>query len=83
MTIGQLDHNLRRFYAEARTQKGEQYSKSTLLGFRHGIERYLNSPPYNKGLQLASDSRFVRSNQMLDAQLINLRKRKRDPQTCN
>ena len=72
--IGQLDHNLRRLYAEARTQKGQQYSKSTLLGFRHGIERYLNSPPYNKGLQLASDSRFVRSNQMLDAQLINLKR---------
>jgi len=76
MTIGQLDLNvhLRRFYAEARTQKGEQYSKSTLLGFRHGIEKYLNSPPYNIGLQLASDSRFVRSNQMLDTQLINLKR---------
>ena len=73
MTIGQLDHNLRQFYAEARTQKGEPYSKSTLLGFRHGIERYLNSPPYNKGLQLASDPRFLRSNQMLDTQLVNLK----------
>lgn len=74
MTIGQLDHNLRRFYAEARTQKGEPYSKSTLLGFRHGIERYLNSPPHSRGLQLASDPRFLRSNQMLDAQLINLKR---------
>ena len=72
MTTGQLDQNLRRFYAEARTQKGEPYSKSTLLGFRHAIERYLNAPPYNKGLQVASDPRFMRSNQMLDAQLINL-----------
>ena len=74
MTTGQLDQNLRRFYAEARTQKGEPYSKSTLLGFTHAIERYLNAPPYNKGLQLASDPRFMRSNQMLDAQLINLRR---------
>lgn len=74
MTIGQLDHNLRRFYAEARTQKGEPYSKSTLLGFRHGIERYLNSPPHSRGLQLASDPRFLRSNRMLDAQLINLKR---------
>ena len=70
----QLDQNLRQFYAEARTQKGEPYNKSTLLGFRHAIERYLNAPPYNKGLQLASDPRFMRSNQMLDAQLINLRR---------
>lgn len=44
MTIGQLDHNLCRFYAEARTKKGEQYSKSTLLGFHHSVERYLNAP---------------------------------------
>jgi len=72
--IGQLDHNLRRFYAEGRTQKGELYSKSTLLGFKHGIERYLNSSPYSKELQLASDPRFLRSNQMLDAQLINLKR---------
>ncbi|XP_022806526.1 uncharacterized protein LOC111343613 [Stylophora pistillata] len=74
MTIGQLDHNLRRFNAEARTQKGEPYSKSTLLGFRHGTERYLNSPAYNKGPQLASDPRFVRSNQVLGAQLVNLKR---------
>ena len=74
MTTGQLDQNLRRFYAEARTQKGEPYSKSTVLGFWHAIERYLNAPPYNKGLQLASDPRFMWSNQMLDAQLINLRR---------
>ena len=74
MTKGQLDQNLRRFYAEARTQKGEPYSKSTLLGFRHGIERYLNAPPHSKGLQLASDPTFFRSNEMLDAQLVNLRR---------
>ena len=59
---------------EAGTQKEKPDRKSTLLGFRHGIERYLNSPPYNKGLQLASDLRFLRSNQLLDAQLINLKR---------
>ena len=41
MKIGQLDQNPRIFYAEARTKKDEDYSKSTLLGFRHSIERYL------------------------------------------
>ena len=73
MTFGQLDHNLRRYlYVEARTQKGEPYSESTLLGFRHGIERYLNSPPYNKGLQLVSYPRFLGSTKMLDAQLVRV-----------
>ena len=38
MTIGQLDANLRRFYAEARKKDGETYGKKTLLGFRHGIK---------------------------------------------
>ena len=54
MTKGQLDQNLRRFYAEARTQKGEPYSKSTLLGFRHRIERHLNPTPHSNGLQLVT-----------------------------
>ena len=47
MKIDQLDQNLRRFYAEARTKKGEDYSRSTSLGFRHSIERYLNAPPFS------------------------------------
>ena len=74
MKIGQLDQNLRRFYAEARTKKGEDYSKSTLLGFRHSIERFLNAPPFSRGLQISTDPRFARSNLMLDAQIKNLKR---------
>ena len=74
MKIGQLDQNLRRFYAEARTKKGEDYSKSTLLGFRHSIERYLNAPPLNRGLKISTDPRFSRSNLMLDAQIKSLKR---------
>ncbi|KAL9958211.1 hypothetical protein ACROYT_G035192 [Oculina patagonica] len=74
MTMGQLDENLRRFYAEARTKKGEEYSKSTLLGFRHSVERFLNAPPNNRGLQISTDPRFARSNLMLDAQIKNLKR---------
>ena len=37
MSFGQLDTNLRRFYAEARNKSEAAYSKSTLLGFRHGM----------------------------------------------
>ena len=74
MKIGQLDQNLRRFYAEARTKKGEDYSRSTSLGFRHSIERYLNAPPFSWGLQTWTDPRFARSNFMLDAQVQNLKR---------
>ncbi|KAL9964791.1 hypothetical protein ACROYT_G028476 [Oculina patagonica] len=63
MSVGQLDTNLRRFYAEARNKPGDVYSKSTLLGFRNGIERYLNAPPLNKGLKLTSDPRRGREGQ--------------------
>ena len=74
MTIGQLDVHLRRFYAEARKKKGETYCKKTLLGFRHGIERYLNQPKFSRNLKMSTDPRFSRSNEMLDAQLVRLKK---------
>ena len=74
MTLGQLDANLRRFYAEARKTNGEMYGKNTLLGFRHAIERYLNQPPLNRSLKLSTDSRFKRSNEMLNAQLIQMKR---------
>lgn len=78
MTLGQLDANLRRFYPEARKTTGEMYSKKTLLGFRHAIERYMNQPPFNSGLKLSSDPRFNRSNQMLDAQLVQMKRQNKD-----
>ena len=96
MTLGQLDTNLRRFYAEATNKSGEVYSNSirfdsilftlittkykyctehsTLLGFRQSVERFLNAPPLNKGLKLSSDPRFKSSNEMLNAQVVNLKR---------
>ena len=74
MTNGQLDANLWRFYAEARKKDGEAYGKKTLLGFRHGIEKYLNKPKLSRNLKMSTDPRFTRSNQMLDAQLVQLKK---------
>lgn len=65
MTVGQLDTNLRRFYVEARNKSGESYRKSSLLGFGHSFERYLNAPPLGRGLKLSSDPRYQRSNEML------------------
>ena len=73
MSLGQLDTNLRRFFAEDRNKSAEACSKSALLGFRHGIERYLNAPPLNKDLKLTSDPRFKRSNEMLNVTVISLK----------
>ena len=74
MTNSELDANLWRFYAEARKKDGETYGKKMLLGFRHGIERYLNQPQFSRNLKMSTDPRFTRSNQMLDAQLVQLKK---------
>ena len=74
MTVGQLDTNLRRFYAEARNKSGESYRRSSLLGFRHSFERYLNASPLSRGFKLSSDPRFKRSNEMLNAQRVRLKR---------
>ena len=68
-TKTELDANLRLFHAEARNKDGENYSRSTLLGFKNGLDRYLNNPPYKKGIDIATDPTFQQSNQMLDAKL--------------
>ena len=74
MSIQELDENLRQFYAEARNCNGENYSRATLLSLRNGIERFLNTPPNNRGISFNKDSRFVLSNQMLDAKIKQLKK---------
>ena len=73
MTTKQLDKNLYHFYAEALTKDRRNCSKSALLGFRHGIERYLNSPPLNRAVKISSDPLFTSSNRMLDAKIKELK----------
>lgn len=67
MSTTELDRNLARFYVEARTKKGEEYSRSALLGFRNSIERHLN----NNGvtLKISKNEVFQKSNKILDAKL--------------
>ena len=60
--------------AEARKKDGETCGKNALLGFRHAIERYLNQPTFPRHLRMSTDPRFTRSNQMLNAQLVQLKK---------
>ena len=72
-TKTELDANLRLFYAEARNKDGENCK---LLGFRSGLDRYLNNPPYKKGIHIATDPVFQQSNQMRSTGA------KRQTQTC-
>ena len=69
----ELKNNLKVFYAEVRNQKGEEYSKSTLLCLRNGIERYLNFPPHNRGIKFSQNPAFRSSNMMLNAKIRDLK----------
>ena len=73
MSNKELDQNFRYFYAEARTREGALYSRSSLLGLRNAIERYLNNPPFNRGISITKGTEFQSSNKLLQG-MINLNK---------
>ena len=75
----ELNEALPKFYLEARTAKGEQYSRSALLGrFRNSIARHLNNNSrVVKIPKILFFFFFQKSNRMLDAKLqINRREGK-------
>ena len=79
MNTAELDLNLARFYVEARTKKGEEYSRSALLGFRNSIERYLNNDGCT--VKISRNQVFQKSNKILDVKLrINRRAGKENVQ---
>ena len=67
MSDDQIDGSLRRFYGEARTKNGEEYSRSSLLGFRSAVERHLVAN--DRHLKIAHNPRFARSNKILESTL--------------
>ena len=68
----ELDESLRRFYAEARTRSGEEYSRPSLLGFRNSVERYFTAN--NWSLKLTRNPVFSWSNKMLESKLKGIRR---------
>lgn len=73
MSNEELDESLRRFYAEARTQTGQEYSRSSLLGFRNSIERHFIANN-GRSLKLTGNPVFAQSNKMLESKLKALRR---------
>ena len=67
MSNEELDSALIKFYLEARTSKGDQYSRSALLGFRNSIECHLNNN--GRAVKISKNPEFIKSNKMLDAKL--------------
>ena len=73
MSNEELDEKLRRFYAEARTQTGQEYRRLSLLGFRNSIERHFIANN-GRSLKLTGNPEFALSNKMLESQLKALRR---------
>ena len=65
----ELDKFLRHFYAEVRTKDGELYSRSSLLGIRNSLQRYLNNPPFNRGISITRGTEFRASNKLLQSRI--------------
>ena len=61
ITAPKLDEILSKFYLEARTTAGDYYKTASIQNFRHGINRLLNSPPYNRDIDIIKGPEFHES----------------------
>ena len=71
MSKEELDEGLRRFYAEARTKKGEEYSRSSFLSLPTAVERHFNAN--HQSVKITRNPALSRSNKMLEGKLKALR----------
>lgn len=53
---------LRTFFAEVRKRNGKPYSKSGMINLRAGLNRYLQSPPYSRIVNLMHNDAFQNAN---------------------
>lgn len=68
-----LAKTLETFYFDARTQNGDLYKRSSLENLRHGVNRYLRSPPINKEFDIIKDAVFRKANDNFRAALNELK----------
>lgn len=69
-----LAQKLRQFYGEAKNSEGKEYSKSSLIGLRTGINRHLQAPPYCKYFNINIDPVFAVANKVLLGKIkVNIR----------
>ena len=75
MTFESLDNVLRRFYAEARTKRGKEYGRSSLLAIRNVLER--NLAANGREVKMMKNPLFGKFNKMLECKLkLNRREEK-------
>ena len=73
-TDEELCITLKEFSACVRTQDGTEYSRSGYRNLWSGIQRHLQSPPYNRTVDLRNDKVFMTSNNVYEGKLKDLKK---------
>ena len=61
------------YYTEVKSKKGTELSKSTFIGLRAGLNRYINEPPYNETIIMTAPV-FSTSNRMMASVLNRVKK---------
>ena len=73
--VDRLAECLRRFYGDLLNRKGGEYSKSSLINIRAGLNRHITSPPWNRQINLMRDRGFQTCNQVFTGILRDFRER--------
>ena len=66
----QLDNMLSKFYTEARSEKGELYTKMTLKKTRYGIQRYWSD---KRNIDIIKDKEFIGSNKVFQTMSVQFK----------
>ena len=74
----ELDNLLSNFYASLQTVKGTEYSRSSLVGIRSGLNRHLTSPPFQRQINVMKDRAFMKSNQVLTGMIKQMKREGKD-----
>ena len=70
MKVDEIDKNLPLSLRRGQKQRRGQVQRATLLAFRNGIKRYLNTSRNNLGVRPSQEPRFSLSNKILDAKTL-------------
>jgi hypothetical protein len=73
-----LTSRLREFYCCVRTKNGEEYGRSAYRNVRSGLQRYFQSLPWNRTLDLRNDKVFQRANQVYEGNLKEMKRSGKD-----
>lgn len=60
---------LRSFYGEVNNKNSGAYSRSSVIGIRARINRYLQHPPYNRTINITTDKEFMSCNKVLTGRI--------------